>query len=63
MRYDHELGEAPECCGTALALYAEAQRLALLLETLAADHFPDQSSFTAWIARQQRINLRSGTTP
>lgn len=44
--------------GSVWAWYAEFQRAALLLETLAEDHFPDQAAFEAWIQRQQEINLR-----
>lgn len=48
---------ADDAPGEVLAWYGEYQRAALLLETLAEDHFPDQASFEAWIQRQNEINL------
>ena len=42
-------GPEKNCC---VAWWAEAQRASLLLERLAEDHFPDQQTFDAWIARQ-----------
>lgn len=40
------------------AWYAEVQRISLLFERLAEDHFPDQAAFDAWIQRQMSITLK-----
>lgn len=42
------------------AWYAEAQRAALLLESLAEDHFPSQAAFDDWLERQAAMALRRG---
>lgn len=52
---------AADATGREVALWACCQRALLLLETLAADVFPDEAAFHAWIQRQQGINLRSET--
>ena len=62
MRVDHwsEPGDLPaDATSRETAYHAGWMRTALLLETLANDHFPDQAAFEAWISRQQSINLRS----
>jgi len=50
---------APDMCPSCIAWHCEFQRAALLLETLAEDHFPDQASFTAWEAAQMTRVYRS----
>ena len=66
MRVDSwsEPGDLPEDATTReVCIWAGWQRTALLLETLAADHFPDEAAFHAWIQRNQSINLRRPITP
>lgn len=63
MRVDafSEPGDLPDdATGREVSMYAGWTRTALLLETLAEDHFEDEAEFHAWIARQQSINLRPG---
>lgn len=56
MKY-RSFGEPKGDCNQCIAWYAEVQRVSLLLERLAEDHFPDQASFDAWVQRQMHITL------
>jgi hypothetical protein len=48
----------PEQCTSCIAWYAEYQRASLLLERLAEDRFPDQSTFDEWMAKQMTQAFR-----
>lgn len=62
MKY-RDSGEVTSSCPSCLAWSIEVDRVALLLESLAEDHFPDQESFDRWMNEQMRITLRPPQTP
>lgn len=52
-------GDPDTTCPSCIAWSAEVQRVSLLLERLAEDHFPDQEAFDRWMSTQMTQVFRA----